>query len=153
MQFTVRALRHGGYRYGEWVSSLVEQTTQHVLLRREQMDSRGASTTLLELFPLGHWFYVTVEIRAGLPAYTCKVITPVEVRGSLVEFVDLDLCFAGDSRRNWQMCDYKAFEESSRKYNYPEELLYRAKHELTQLRDRADKGGFPFNGFFNSHIK
>lgn len=146
MRVRVRALKYGGYRHVETGAVLIARTPEYIIVR-EQV---ATDVDTYSFFPLGQWFYVQAKVQGvNQTTYYCKVIMPIEHVNDLLEFVDLDLAIVGDGRGNWQTANEGQFQDNAAMYNYSQDLQYRAGHELVRLREKAEMGGYPFNGFLD----
>lgn len=140
MQVMLRTLKYGGYLQETRAAELITRSPYYLILRQ------AADYCF---FPLGQWFYVRAARQAsGELTYCCRVIMPVLHTANVLEHIDLDLGVVY-TRGTWQAISRDQFAENALTYNYPQELRYRAQHELGRLRERVDKGGFPFNGFLD----
>ena len=149
MRVRVRALKYGGYRHEEKDTVLIARTPEYFVV----LDQAATGLNTYSFFPMGQWFYVQAKVQGSKgPTFYCKIITPIEHANDLIEFVDIDLTVVGDEQGNWQTANEEQFRENAATYNYPQDLQYRANHELARLRERAEKGGFPFNGFLDQFL-
>ncbi|MDP3488475.1 MAG: hypothetical protein Q8S19_11200 [Bacillota bacterium] len=149
MRVRVRALKYGGYRYEEKGAVLMARAPEFFVVREQA----ATGLDIYSFFPVGQWFYVQARVQgSNAPAFYCKVITPIEHANDLIQFVDLDLVLIGNGRGNWQTANEEQFRVNATTYNYPQDLQYRVSHELVKLREKAEKGGFPFNGFLDKYL-
>ncbi|THF72616.1 DUF402 domain-containing protein [Cohnella fermenti] len=161
MKHRIRALKYGNLPHYEWDAEVLKTTDDYVLAKCERgraltHHTKGKTFIMnhssLELFSLNHGYTVAFEIRDGrMASIYCNVALPSIVDGRGLSFVDLDLDLLYDGEK-WAVVDEDEFEDNRRKYGYPEELVAYALDSLQELRRRADRREFPFNGELDEYM-
>lgn len=152
---TIKALKYPGTLHYEWEGSVIEQTSDYILLlceanRKLIHHTKGKIFTepnvSIEYFSLKKWYTAAMKIESGeIIEYYCNVAKPSILKGNTLSFIDLDLDLLKSKDEAWRVVDEDEFEENRIKLKYPFELQKQARVALEQLKSRALKGNFPFN--------
>ncbi len=158
---TIRALKYGDRPHYEWDTLLLEETAEYLFVlgeygrklnhfTKQKVFTMDAWT--IEFFSFVSWFTVSANIVDGkIDQYYCNINQPAKLEGTTVSFVDLDLDYV---KRNgqWLVVDEDEFASNAIRYAYPDDLIVRARHELTNLQERVRDQLFPFDGTIETFI-
>lgn len=158
-----KSIKYGGSLNYEWDMTLIEHTTEHILLKGEIgrkliHHKRGKTFTFeypnVEYFPLTGWYTVSIEkIPTNKLFYYCNISMPPEFADGVLTFIDLDLDLIRRPDEDWTLVDEDEFLENSVKLNYPEEVIARAREETENLFERIKSGTYPFDGWLLDRLK
>ena len=70
---------------------------------------------------------------------------PPVLKGTVLEYVDLDIDLSIDAAGRLSVLDEEEFESNSLVYGYDESLRSRVAEAVNELRGLIDIGGFPFD--------
>jgi hypothetical protein len=93
------------------------------------------------------WFNVFRLARPGceLALWYCNVTTPPVFLSGQISYVDLDLDVAVRPDGAIELLDEDEFQVHRKKYAYPEEVVFEARHAAAEVANLARDGLFPFN--------
>lgn len=160
-RLTIEALKFDGRPHYSWDGYVLEQTKDYLLVantpgRTLHHHHRDALYTYdnysLEYYPLDADFTVGLDLeRTGEMMYYCNICLPPVLQGNTLSFIDLDLDLV---HRNgeWQVVDEDEFLENQQLYNYPPDVIERARASLLNLQRRIAEQQFPLDGFFDAFI-
>ncbi|WP_214729925.1 DUF402 domain-containing protein [Exiguobacterium sp. s168] len=158
---SIEARKFDGYPHYSWDGYVLEQTKNYLLIantpgRTLHHHRRDALYTYdnysLEFYPLDADFTVGLDLeRTGEVTYYCNICLPPILQGNTLSFIDLDLDLV---QRNgeWKVVDEDEFLENQKLYDYPSDVIERARASLLSLQRRIAEQQFPFDGFFDAFI-
>ena len=160
-RLSIEARKFDGRPHYSWDGYVLEQTKDYLLVantpgRTLHHHHRDALYTYdnysLEFYPFDADFTVGLDLeRTGEVTYYCNICLPSVLRDDVLSFIDLDLDLV---QRNgeWQVVDEDEFLENQQLYQYPVELIERARTSLLNLQQQIAEQQFPFDGFFDAFI-
>lgn len=83
--------------------------------------------------------------------YYCNICLPPVLQGNTLSFIDLDLDLV-HREEVWTVVDEDEFLENQQLYDYPTDVIERARASLLNLQERIAQQQFPFDGFLDSFI-
>lgn len=160
-RITIQALKYGDQLHYEWETSLLEKADTYIIVLGEKSRKLRHHTKqkvftvdnwTIEFFSFVEWFTVSADVIGGkIKQYYCNINEPAKINGNTVSFVDLDLDYV---QRNgeWKVVDEEEFAINAVKFSYPDDLIRKARQELTNLQDRITNYRFPFDGTIERFI-
>jgi protein associated with RNAse G/E len=154
-EITVRALKFDGREHRSWLARLIsreasllvmdaafEVEINHPLLGRIE---RG--TLSVEYYWTDRWYNVFrfSEPGGGLRNYYCNINVPPTFDGRVLEFVDLDIDILVAPDLSYQILDEDEFAANAVSFNYPAEIMQRARVALDELILLIEMRQFPFD--------
>lgn len=93
------------------------------------------------------WYNVFHLARPGCDTalWYCNVTTPPSFDGAEINYVDLDLDVAVRPNGCIELLDADEFETHRARYQYPTEVIARAREAVGEVSDLARRQKFPFN--------
>lgn len=153
-KYTVNSRRFDGTIRRSWKCEFVSKDAEKIDLvgsfeHRVEHPELGiieAGTVSRETFYFNRWYnYFIFEQPAGtLRNYYINICMPPDVGEQMIDYIDLDIDLIVWPDGSWQTLDVEEFGVNRRKFNYTDEVIYRAKATLAELEDlirKAPSGG------------
>lgn len=158
---TIHSLKYDRSIHIEWEAIIIDQTTDYIVTYAKPGRSiihYGRNTIFhfdtwaVDFFPLNNWFTATKSIKANsLPHYYCNICMPPVLKGNYLSYIDLDLDYINYDG-TWTIVDQDEFAENQIKYNYPTDIINRAKNELNKLIELVKNNKKPFDKTFDNYF-
>lgn len=158
---TIEARKFDGRPHYSWDGDVLVQTEAYLLVantpgrtllhhRREAVYTYDNYS--LEFYPLDADFTVGLDLeRTGEVTYYCNICLPPVLQGNTLSFIDLDLDLVHRDGV-WTVVDEDEFLENQQLYDYPTDVIKRARASLLNLQQRIAQQQFPFDGFLDPFI-
>ena len=139
---TMEARKFDGRPHYSWDGYVLEQTEAYLLVantlgrtllhhRREAVYTYDNYS--LECHPLDADFTVGLDLeRTGEVTYYCNICLPPVLQGNTLSFIDLDLDLV-HRQGMWTVVDEGEFLENQQLYDYPPDVVERARASLLRL--------------------
>ncbi len=160
-RLTIEVRKLNGRPHYSWNGYVLEQTKDYLLVantpgrmlfhhRREAVYTYDNFS--LEFYPLDADFTVGLDLeRTGEVTYYCNICLPPVLQEETLSFIDLDLDLV-HRKGVWTVVDEDEFLENQQLYDYPLDVIERARTSLKTLQRRIAQQQFPFDGFLDSFI-
>ncbi|MEJ6949917.1 DUF402 domain-containing protein [Natronospora cellulosivora (SeqCode)] len=160
---TVKSYKYNNKKHYQWPVTILEENENYLITKGETGRILTHFTRKkefifdkqsIEFFSFKEWFTLAININnQKAESYYCNINRPATWEtDDVLTFVDLDLDLVKNKGEDWKVVDQDEFEENSRKYNYPLELINRTKKELYDLISRVEKKVFPFDGSLLKYV-
>ena len=140
--FTVNSRKYDFSLRRSWKARLIERSNKLLLLegffdaevQHPDLGTIAQGTRSVESFFLDHWYnyFVFYEPTGKLRNYYINLSMPPRISENVVDYVDLDIDVIIWPNRELKILDIEEFEENSRLYNYPDEVVSR----VLELKDQ-----------------
>jgi protein associated with RNAse G/E len=135
-QFTVRSLKYDKSLRRIWTAHLLERSDTGILLEgyfesevaHPDLGRVAKGTRSVESFPFGRWYncFAFYQPCGSFRNYYINVSMPPVIGDGVVEYVDLDIDVLAWPDGRVEVLDLDEFEENSRIYDYPLNLIENA---------------------------
>ncbi len=152
---TINSRKYDNSIHRSWQAQLIERNNSHLVFRgafekavnHEQIGFIRRGTISYEFYWLDRCYNI---FRFGNPNGTlrnfyCNVNLPPTFENNILNYVDLDIDLLVWKDFTYEILDTEEFEENSKKYKYPIELIENVKSNLDMLIALLKDRKYPFN--------
>ena len=152
---TVQARKYDKRIHRQWQAQLISQTDSHIVVEgvfTEEVKhtllgtiQRGTHST--EYYWTDRWFSIFrfLEPDGQLRNYYCNINQPVEFRGNILSFIDLDIDVYVRPDFSYRILDEEEFIANASRYNYPSDVRSRVPAALSRLIELIERREYPFD--------
>ena len=159
---TVQVRKYDESLHYEWTSRLIEEDGERILLyagpgRTLQHHTRQARYTYeshsLECFMRHDGFTVQLDLETdGSIRHYCNIGLVPRLKGSIVEFIDLDLDLVADGGGEWRLVDEDEFAINRVRFGYPDDVVTHVWNTIEDVNRRIEINDFPFDGSLEQRL-
>jgi hypothetical protein len=152
---TINALKFDGKLHRSWQVELIEENAEFWKLvgefdqeiKHPLLGVIRRGTVSVEYYWKQHWYNVFLfyEPEGDFRNFYCNINMPPNFQDNFLEYIDLDIDVFIDDFWRVQVLDLEEFAANILKYNYPAEIIAKAKAALDELHRLINNRDFPFN--------
>lgn len=160
--YFIHSYKHDGNIHKSWEEAILLENNADYLIfgnnRTKVTKADGRSWRTKEpsimFFYKRHWFSVIAQIRDYGIQYKCDIASPYILEGKTLKYIDYDLDLKVFSNGSFKILDRKEYQYHKEKMNYPDDLDFILKNELSKLIEivRKKEGPFDFNCVEKYHL-
>ena len=104
-------------------------------------------TISYEYYWLGKWFNVfrLHEADGIFRNFYCNINMPPKFENDVLDYIDLDIDILVDKDLTYKILDRTEFEQNSKLYQYPKEIILQTESVLEELQQMISQKNFPFS--------
>ena len=91
------------------------------------------------------WFNIIAQMKDDGTFYYCNIASPFIIEGHILKYIDYDLDLRVFSTGAFKILDRNEYNYHKKLMNYPEDINYIIREELTSLIEMKKASVFPFN--------
>ena len=152
---TINSRKYNGKLHRSWKAEFIQRDTSLLEFAGEFEKEISHShlgfirrgTISYEFYWLDRWYNVFRfhEPDESLRNFYCNINMPPKFENGILDYIDLDIDVVVWKDFSRQILDVEEFEENSRRFNYPDELLEKVRDSLSGLTALIDNRIFPFD--------
>lgn len=150
----INSRKFDGTVHRSWKADLIRETAEYWLfagifeeeVNHPKLGVIRPNTLSFEYYWKHQWFNVFRfhEPEGDLRNFYCNVNQPPEFSGDVLNFIDLDLDVLVWKDFSTEILDLDEFEQNSKIFRYPEELIVKCRQTLVELQQMIERRIFPF---------
>ena len=149
----IHCYKHNGVIYeSSRVAYVIEINDDFIVLGDENVlitkqDGRTWHTKGQEIlfFYKKRWFNIIAQIKEDGTFYYCNIASPFIIENHVLKYIDYDLDLRVFSDGAFKILDRNEYNYHKKLMNYPKEINYIIKEELSALIEMKKSSVFPFN--------
>ncbi|MGI8639601.1 MAG: DUF402 domain-containing protein [Pyrinomonadaceae bacterium] len=152
---TINSYKFDGKIHRSWKAKLIEQKNSLLIfvgefekeVKHSHLGVIRRGTVSYEFYWLDLWYNVFRfhEPDGDLRNYYCNVNLPPKFENGVLDYIDLDIDVLVWKDFRYEILDLDEFAENAKIFNYSEDLIEKAKDNLTKLLRLIENRKFPFN--------
>jgi hypothetical protein len=152
---TINSRKFDGRIRRSWQAELLEETEEFYLLvgefdsevKHSKLGVIGRGTVSYEYYWKNEWYNVFRfhEPDGNLRNFYCNINRPPEFAGDVLDYIDLEIDILVWRDFSFEILDLDEYEESSRKFNFSDEVKYKVEESLNKLLEMIKAKTFPFD--------
>jgi len=154
---TVRTYKYDGSEHRHWRAQVSRQEDSLIVLdakfeeeiRHPLLGTVARETSSVEYYWLDRWYNVFrfVEPTGELRNFYCNVNVPPVLQNDVLSYIDLDMDVLVSPDFSYSILDEDEFAANAARFNYPSEVLDKARSALKELISLIEERAFPFGDF------
>ena len=148
----IHCYKHNGVIYeSSRVAYVVEINDDFIVLGDENVlitkdDGRAWHTkgSAIMFFYKKRWFNIIAQLKDDGIFYYCNIASPFVIDARALKYIDYDLDLRVFNDGAFKILDRNEYNYHKKLMNYPDEINYIIKEELSSLIEMKKKGEFPF---------
>ena len=92
-----------------------------------------------------NWFNIIAQIKDDGTFYYCNIASPYIIENHVLKYIDYDLDLRVFNDGAFKILDRNEYNYHKKLMNYPDEINYIIKEEMTSLIEMKKASVFPFN--------
>jgi protein associated with RNAse G/E len=152
---TINSRKFDGRIHRAWRAELLEETEELFLfvgefdseVRHPKLGVIRRGTVSYEYYWKNEWYNVFRFHEPGgdLRNFYCNVNRPPQFENGVLDYIDLEIDILVWRDFSLEILDLDEYEESSRTFNYPDEVKYKVDESLNKLLEMIKEKQFPFD--------
>ena len=151
-RLTIHCYKHNGKIHRSWDEATVLEITDDMLVCANnktivtESDGRSHKTNepAVMFFYKRKWFNIIGQLKPFGLFYYCNIATPYLIDDGIIKYIDYDLDLRVFPDGSFKVLDRGEYKYHKSLMNYPEEIDYILKEELTNLINKARKKELAF---------
>jgi uncharacterized protein len=151
----VSACKYDGREHRRWSARILSLDDNLLTLdakfaeeiRHQLLGVIERGTISVEYYWLNRWYNIFRFLKPNgeLRNFYCNINIPPTFDGRIISYVDLDIDILVAPDSSYEVVDEEEFASNAIKYNYPQQIQYRAYQALEELLTLIENRSFPFN--------
>ncbi len=149
----IHCYKHNGMIYKTWDKALIlDITNDYIVLGNENVlvtkrDGRTWRTKepAIMFFYNNRWFNVIAQLKQSGLFYYCNIASPFVMDNRILKYIDYDLDLRVYPDGAFKILDRNEYNYHRKLMNYPKEINFIIKSELSSLIEIKKKYAFPFD--------
>jgi len=151
----VSVLKYDGREHRRWPARIAKTDGSLLILdavfdeeiKHDLLGTISSGTISTEYYWLDRWYNVFrfSDPDQLLKNYYCNINVPPRFDGRVLSYIDLDIDVLVEPDLSYKILDEDDFEQSARRYPYPEDVQVNARAALVDLLGLIESRSFPFN--------
>jgi|SRR5215213_966798 len=152
---TINSRKFDGRIHRSWKAKLLEETEEFYLfagkfdseVKHSKLGVIRRGTVSYEYYWKNQWYNVFRfhEPDGDLRNFYCNINRPPEFVGNVLDYIDLEIDILVWRDFSFEILDLDEYEESSRKFNFSDEVKYKVEESLNKLLEMIKEKTFPFD--------
>ena len=118
---------------------------ENVLITKKDGRRWHTKGSAIMFFYKKRWFNIIAQIKNEGIFYYCNIASPFVIDDSTLKYIDYDLDLRVFSDGAFKVLDRNEYNYHKKLMNYPQEINYIVKEELSSLIEMKKSSEFPFN--------
>ena len=153
--FIINSRKYDGSIHKSWKANLIK--TENSLLvfagvfenefEHQELGLIRRGTISYEYYWLNKYFNVfrLHEVDGVFRNFYCNINMPPKFENNVLDYVDLDIDILVEKDWTYKILDRKEFEQNSKLYQYPKEIILQTESVLEELQKMISQKTFPFS--------
>ncbi|HEX9962018.1 MAG TPA: DUF402 domain-containing protein [Pyrinomonadaceae bacterium] len=152
---TINSRKFDGRIHRSWQAELLEETEEFFLfvgefdseVKHSKLGVIRRGTISYECYWKNEWYNVFRfhEPEGDLRNFYCNVNRPPQLENGVLDYIDLEIDILVWRDFSLEILDLDEYEESSRKFNFSDEIKYKVDESLNKLLEMIKEKQFPFD--------
>jgi protein associated with RNAse G/E len=152
---TINSRKFDGRIHRSWRAKLLEETEEFFLfvgefdseVKHSKLGVIRRGTVSYEYYWKNEWYNVFRFHEPGgdLRNFYCNVNRPPQFENGVLDYIDLEIDILVWSDFSVEILDLDEYEESSRTFDFPDEVKYKVDESLNKLLEMIKERQFPFD--------
>ena len=152
-KYEIHAYKHDGNIHRAWDEAvLLEIHDDYLIFGNEKTkvtESDGRTWRTKEpaimFFYKNRWFNIIAQLKANGLFYYCNIASPYVIDEGVIKYIDYDLDLRLFNDGAFKILDRNEYNYHKKLMNYPKEINYIIKEELSSLIEMKKASEFPFD--------
>ena len=118
---------------------------ENVLITKQDGRAWHTKGTAIMVFYTNRWFNAIAQLKDDGIFYYCNIASPFVIDNHILKYIDYDLDLRVFNDGAFKILDRNEYNYHKRIMNYPKEINYIIKEELSSLIEMKKASDFPFN--------
>ena len=118
---------------------------ENVLITKQDGRAWHTNGSAIMFFYKKNWFNIIAQIKDDGTFYYCNIASPYIIENHVLKYIDYDLDLRVFNDGAFKILDRNEYNYHKKLMNYPEEINYIIKEELSNLIEMKKASEFPFN--------
>ena len=118
---------------------------ENVLITKQDGRAWHTNGSAIMFFYKKNWFNIIAQIKDDGTFYYCNIASPYIIENHVLKYIDYDLDLRVFNDGAFKILDRNEYNYHKKLMNYPEEINYIIKEEMTSLIEMKKASVFPFN--------
>ncbi len=118
---------------------------ENVLITKEDGRAWHTKGSAIMFFYKKRWFNIIAQLKEDGIYYYCNIASPFVIDAHALKYIDYDLDLRVFNDGAFKILDRNEYNYHKKIMNYPEEINYIIKQELSSLIEMKKAGEFPFD--------
>jgi protein associated with RNAse G/E len=152
-KYQIQCYKHNGKIHRAWDEAIVLDVKddyivladENVLITKEDGRVWHTKGSAILFFYRKRWFNIIAQIKDDGTFYYCNIASPFIIENHILKYIDYDLDLRVFSDGAFKILDRNEYNYHKKLMNYPKEINFIIKEELSSLIEMKKSGVFPFN--------
>lgn len=118
---------------------------ENVLITKQDGRAWHTNGSAIMFFYKKNWFNIIAQIKDDGTFYYCNIASPYIIENHVLKYIDYDLDLRVFNDGAFKILDRNEYNYHKKLMNYPDEINYIIKEEMTSLIEMKKASVFPFN--------
>ena len=118
---------------------------ENVLITKQDGRTWRTKGSAIMFFYNKRWFNIIAQLKEGGTFYYCNIASPYLIEGHVLKYIDYDLDLRVFNDGAFKILDRNEYNYHKKLMNYPDDINYIIKEEMTSLIEMKKASVFPFN--------
>jgi len=149
----IHCYKHNGAIHKSWtIAYVLDVKEDYIVLGNENVlvtkqDGRTWRTKepAIMFFYKNRWFNIIAQLKANGLFYYCNIASPYVIDEGVIKYIDYDLDLRVFNDGAFKILDRNEYNYHKKLMNYPKEINYIIKEELSSLIEMKKASEFPFD--------
>ncbi len=149
----IHCYKHNGMIYKTWDNATVLEINKdfvvlgnnNVLVTKKDGRTWHTKEPAIMFFYHKRWFNIIAQLKKNGIFYYCNIASPFIIDGKVIKYIDYDLDLRVFPDGAFKILDRNEYNYHKKIMNYPKEINYIIKRELTSLIEMKRNSSGPFN--------
>ncbi len=149
----IHCYKHNGMIHKSWkIAYVLDIKNEYIVLGNENVlvtkqDGRTWHTKepAIMFFYKKRWFNIIAQLKFNGIFYYCNIASPYVIDDGIIKYIDYDLDLRVFSDGAFKILDRNEYNYHRKLMNYPKEINYIIKNELSSLIEMKKSSVFPFD--------
>lgn len=148
----IHCYKHNGMIHKSWKlayvldikDDLIVLGNENVLVTKQDGRTWHTKEPAIMFFYTKRWFNIIAQLKPNGIYYYCNIASPFVIDDNIVKYIDYDLDLRVFNDGAFKILDRNEYNYHKNLMNYPKEVNYIIKEELSSLIEMKKTGVFPF---------